>query len=126
MLSTIVIHLVLGCVFFPRLAYVVNQGFRGRGRAPPFIASIAQRGGHRGGLREAGRPPLRGPGQRPRRNIFGPYMRLGRPTYGFVHGFRTWFLTRWFLVHGFGCDGFWSMVLDTMVFGPWYWMLQHV
>ena len=28
--------------------------------------------------------------------------------------------------HGFGRDGFWSMVLDAMVFGPWYWMLQHV
>ena len=23
--------------------------------------------------------------------------------------------------HGFGCDGFWSMVLDVMVFGPWFW-----
>ena len=21
--------------------------------------------------------------------------------------------------HGLGCDGFWSMVLDAMVFGPW-------
>jgi hypothetical protein len=26
----------------------------------------------------------------------------------------------------FGRDGFWSMVLDAMVFGPWYWMLRHV
>jgi len=25
--------------------------------------------------------------------------------------------------HGFGRDGFQSMVLDAMVFGPWYWML---
>lgn len=25
--------------------------------------------------------------------LFGPYIRLGRPTYGFVHGFRTWFRT---------------------------------
>jgi len=40
--------------------------------------------------------------------------------------FRTWFWTQWFSVHGFGCDGFWSMVLDAMVFGPWYWMLRHV
>jgi len=28
--------------------------------------------------------------------------------------------------HGFGRDGFRSMVLDAMVFDPWYWMLQHV
>jgi len=28
--------------------------------------------------------------------------------------------------HGFGRDGFQSMVLDAMVFGPWYWMLGHV
>ena len=27
--------------------------------------------------------------------------------------------------HGFGHDGFRSMVLDAMVFGPWYWMLRH-
>jgi len=25
--------------------------------------------------------------------------------------------------HGFGRDGFRSMVLDVMVFGPWYWIL---
>jgi len=28
--------------------------------------------------------------------------------------------------HGFVCNGFQSMVLDAMVFNPWYWMLQHV
>ena len=28
--------------------------------------------------------------------------------------------------HDFGHDGFQSMVLDTMVFGPWYWMIPHV
>ena len=28
--------------------------------------------------------------------------------------------------HGFGRDSFQSMVLDVMVFGPWYWILQHV
>ena len=44
---------------------------------------------------------------------FGPYIRLGRPTYGFVHDFCTWFWTRWFSVHGFGRDGFRSMVLDV-------------
>jgi len=26
--------------------------------------------------------------------------------------------------HGFGRDGFWSMVLDLMVFVPWYCMLR--
>ena len=35
---------------------------------------------------------------------FGPYVRFGRPTYGFVHDFRTCF---------FGRDGFRSMVLDA-------------
>ena len=44
---------------------------------------------------------------------FGPYVRLGRPDYGFVHDFRTWFWIRWFLVHGFGRDGFQSTVLDA-------------
>jgi hypothetical protein len=53
----------------------------------------------------------------------GSEVRLGGPTYGFVHDFRTcfldamvfgpWFLTRWFSVHGFGRDGFRSMVLDA-------------
>ena len=48
---------------------------------------------------------------------FRPYVRLGGPTYGFVHVFRTcfldamvfgpWFWTQWFL-------------------GSWYWMLRHV
>ena len=27
--------------------------------------------------------------------------------------------------HGFGCDGFRSMVFNAMDFGPWYWMLRH-
>ena len=31
-----------------------------------------------------------------------------------------------FFAHGVGCDGFRSMVLDAMVFDPWYWMLRHV
>ena len=41
-----------------------------------------------------------------------------------MHDFRTcfldamvfgpWFWTRWFLVHGFGSNGFWSMVLDAL------------
>jgi len=33
--------------------------------------------------------------------VFGPYIRLGEPTYGFVHDFS-------------------HMVLDVMVFSPWY------
>ena len=38
----------------------------------------------------------------------------GRPTYGFVHDFRTCFFERdGFLVHGIRCDGFRSMVLDA-------------
>ena len=45
--------------------------------------------------------------------VFGPYIRLGRPTYDFVHDFRTWFWTRWFFVHGFARDGFQSMVLNA-------------
>jgi len=44
---------------------------------------------------------------------FGTYVRLGGPTYGFVHDFRTCFWMRWFLVHGFGCNGFQSMVLNS-------------
>jgi len=55
---------------------------------------------------------------------FGPYVRLGEPTYGLVHDLRTcffwtrwffgpWYLTRWFSVHGIECDGFRSMVLDA-------------
>ena len=49
--------------------------------------------------------------------VFGPYIRLGRPTYGFVRDFShmvlemmvfgPWFWTQWF-------------------FGPWHWMIQHV
>ena len=45
--------------------------------------------------------------------VLGTYVRLGKPTYGFVHDFRTCFWMRWFLVHRFGCDGFQSMVLDA-------------
>ena len=45
---------------------------------------------------------------------FRPYVRLGGPTYGFVHDFRTFFFwTQWFSVHGIGRDGFQSMVLDA-------------
>ena len=28
--------------------------------------------------------------------------------------FSPWCWTRWFSVHGFGCDGFWSMILDAL------------
>ena len=44
---------------------------------------------------------------------FGTYVRVGGPTYGFVHDSRTCFWMRWFSVHGIGHDGFWSMVLDA-------------
>jgi len=103
--------LLLGCViFFPWLTYVVNLGVRG-GAKPPLRCADCVAGGSRGGgsppcprgLRGAGSPPLRGPGQRPGKKNFGPYIRLGEPTYGFRF-----------------------MVLDAMVFGPWYWMLRHV
>jgi len=42
-------------------------------------------------------------GSAPENFGFGPYIRLGRPTYGCVHVF----------AHGFGRDGFQSMVLDA-------------
>ena len=45
--------------------------------------------------------------------VFGPYIRMRGPTYGFVHDFRTCFWTQWFLVHGFGSDVFQSMVSDA-------------
>ena len=51
----------------------------------------------------------------PQKNLFfGPYIRLGVPTYGFMHVFRTRFWTRWFSVHIFGRDSFRSMVLDPL------------
>ena len=43
-------------------------------------------------------------GSAPENFGFGPYVRLGGPTYGFVHDFRTCF---------FGRNGFWSMVLNA-------------
>ena len=75
-------------IFFPRLTYVVNRGFRGAVEAPLRCADCTA-----GGLRGAGSPPLRGLGQRLGKFFFGPYIRLGKPTYGFR-----------------------SMVLDAMVF----------
>jgi len=75
-----------------RCADCTVGGSRGGG-SPPYS----------GGLMGVGSPPLWGPGQRPGKNFFGPYIRLGEPTYGFRF-----------------------MVLDAMVFGPWYWMLWHV
>ena len=44
---------------------------------------------------------------------FEPYVKLGGPTYGFVHDFRTFFGRNGFSVHGIGRDGFQSMVLDS-------------
>jgi len=46
-----------------------------------------------------------GSGAAPRKFFFfGTHARLGGPTYGFLHDFRTCF---------FGRNGFWSMVLDA-------------
>ena len=56
---------------------------------------------------------------------FGPYVRLGGPTYGFVHDFRTCFWTQWFLVHGFGRDGFQSMVLDALACINMYYNIER-
>ena len=90
---------MLGCViFFPRLAHEVNRGVRG---------------GVTWGLRRTLNPTLWGLGQCPENFGFGTYVRLGRPTYGIVHDFRTCFCTRWFSFHGFGRNGFQSMVLDA-------------
>jgi len=59
--------------------------------------------------------PSRGSGAVPQKILFfGHYIRLNGPTYGFVKFFHTSFWTRWFSVHGFGCDGFWSMLLDDL------------
>jgi len=48
-------------------------------------------------------------------------MRLGGPTYGFVHDFShmvldvmvfsPWFWTRWFSVHGIGCFNMYKYIL---------------
>ena len=68
-----------------------------------YILSMTNLRSEPGGLRGVGSLPLWGPGQCPGKFFFGPYIRLGRPTYGFR-----------------------SMVLDAMVFSPWYWILRHV
>ena len=39
----------------------------------------------------------------------------------FTHGF--W--TRWFSVHGIGCDGFWSMVLDSLACINMYYNIER-
>ena len=101
---------MLGCViFFPWLTYVVKRGVRGGAVASLRCADCTAGGGHRGG---AAAPPVRGVwggrvaplygvwGSAPGNFFFGPYIRLGKPTYGFS-------------VHGFGRDGFRSMVLDA-------------
>jgi len=78
---------MLGCVIlFPLLAHIVNQRVRGGAESPlhcvDCVAGVVIRG-----LRGAGNPTLWG-----LENFgFGPYVRFGGPTYGFVHEFRTWF-----------------------------------
>ena len=58
--------------------------------------------------------------------VFDPMLGWADPPMVLCMTFAHVFWTQWFLVHGIGCDGFWSMVLDVIVFGPWYWMLRHV
>jgi len=53
-----------------------------RGRFSPSLCRLHS-AGVTGGLRGAGSPPLQGLGQCPTKICFGPYIRLGRPTYGF-------------------------------------------
>jgi len=105
---------MLGCViFFPRLAQVVNRAVRGGGWSPPPLrCADCAMGRLRGWV-----APLYGVwGSASRIFFFAPYIRLGRPTYGFVHDFCTWFWTQWFSVHGFGHYGFRSMVLDASAY----------
>ena len=88
---------MLGCViFFPWLAHIVNWGVRGGGKAPPSLHQLHS-GGIIGGLRDA----------------------------GFVHDFRTCFWTLWFSVHGFGHDGFRSMVLDASTCINMYYKIER-
>ena len=89
-------------IFFPQLAHVVNRGVRRR-EEPSLRCTDCVAGGVIGGLRGVDNPTLWGLGQRPRIFGFGPYIRLGGPTMVFCMIF----------AHGFGCDGFWSMVLDA-------------
>jgi len=78
---------LLGCViFFPRLTYVVNRGVRGR-----WVAPLYEVRGSAAGI-----------------FFFGPYIRLGKPTYGF------WSMVldaMVFSVHGIGCFGMYKYVL---------------
>ena len=76
-----------------------------RGRSPHSLCRLCS-GKVTGGLRGAVSPPLWGLGQRPGEIFLDPI--LGGWTY-------LWFCA-WFL----------HMVLGSMVFSPWYWMLQHV
>ena len=64
-------------------------------------------------------------GSAPENFGFGTYVRLGGPTYGFVHDFCTFLWMRWFSVHGFGRDGFQSMVLDALACINMYYNIER-
>ena len=102
-------------IFFPRLAHIVNWRLE-VGQSPPFVASITWQGGHRG-FKGASNPPLWSWGKCP-----GKFCFLD-PRLGWVNLPTVFYM---FLAQGFGHSGFRSMVLDAMVFSPWYLMLRHV
>ena len=119
-IPSIMCKTLLGCViFFPQLAHVVNWGVR-RGAEPLLrcIDCIAR--GVTRGFRGAGTPLYGVRGSAPENFGFGTYVRLGRPTYGFLHDFRTCFWTQWFSVHGF-----WSMVLDALACINMYYNIER-
>ena len=100
----------------------MNWGVRGGEEPPIHCRDFAT-----GSLRAVVSPPLQSPRQSPE-NFFFLDPILGWADLPMVLCV--------IFTHGFGCDGFWSMVLDVMVFGPWfldamvfgpwYWMLRHV
>jgi len=111
-------------IFFPRLAHMVNQRVR-RGAKPPLCCADCVARGVTRGLRGAGNPLYGVWGSALENFGFGTYVRLGGPTYGFVHDFRTCFWARWFSVHGFGCNGFQSMVLDVLTCINMYYNIER-
>ena len=111
-------------IFFPRLAHIVNRGLEG-GKSPPLCCLDGIVVGSQG-VWVVQVSLLYGVwGRAPENFCFGTYVRLGRPTYGFVHDFRTCFWMWWFLVHGFGHDGFQSMVLDALACINMYYNIQR-
>jgi len=81
-----------------------------------LLHRLRRGGGIIGGFRGVGNTPLWCPRQRPDLFFLDPI--LGWSDLPMV--------LCMIFAHGFGWDGFWSMVLDAMVFSTWYWMLRHV